>query len=358
MAKAKKLPSGAWRVQVYSHTEIVNGKEKRIYKSFTSDLKESAELMAAEFLLKKKTSRDPLHKNNMPLRSAIDNYIAANIGILSPTTINSYNKIKKFAFQELLDCNIYDITKNDVQLAISKESQRKTLRTGKILSPKTVKNEYGLISAVLRYYDIYFNVNLPKTPTKFIELPPAEIVLNIIRGTWIELPAILACWLSLSMSEIRGIKCSSIRNGTLYIENVLIDAETKNINKATGKADARIRKHRIPTYIMSLIKQEESYKQYKLSGEDNYLIQLTYAQIYSRFNRLMKRAGYDMSFHQLRHLNASVMLLLNVPEKYAMERGGWKTPHTMKRVYQHTFSSERERVDDAIDNFFEEIISE
>lgn len=41
-----------------------------------------------------------------------------------------------------------------------------------------------------------------------------------------------------------------------------------------------------------------------------------------------------------------------------MERGGWKTPHTMKRVYQHTFNSEREKVDDLIDNFFEEIISE
>lgn len=40
MATAKKLPSGSWRYQVYSHTEEIllpNGstKQKRIYKSFT-----------------------------------------------------------------------------------------------------------------------------------------------------------------------------------------------------------------------------------------------------------------------------------------------------------------------------------
>lgn len=34
MAKAKQLPSGAWRVQVYSHSEIVvqpDGSPKKIY---------------------------------------------------------------------------------------------------------------------------------------------------------------------------------------------------------------------------------------------------------------------------------------------------------------------------------------
>lgn len=64
-----------------------------------------------------------------------------------------------------------------------------------------------------------------------------------------------------------------------------------------------------------------------------------------------------MTFHQLRHMNASVMALLNVPEKYAQERGGWKTPHTMKRVYQHTFSREREAFDKTIDAYFERMIS-
>lgn len=55
----------------------------------------------------------------------------------------------------------------------------------------------------------------------------------------------------------------------------------------------------------------------------------------------------------LRYINASVMALLRVPDKYAMERGGWKTDQVMKKVYTHTFSDERERVDELIDSYFE-----
>jgi hypothetical protein len=41
-----------------------------------------------------------------------------------------------------------------------------------------------------------------------------------------------------------------------------------------------------------------------------------------------------------------------VPDKYAMERGGWSTNNIMKSVYQHTFSAERKAVDDRIDDYF------
>ena len=62
-----------------------------------------------------------------------------------------------------------------------------------------------------------------------------------------------------------------------------------------------------------------------------------------------------MTFHDLRHLNASVMLMLGVPDKYAMERGGWSTTSTLKSVYQETFSDERRAYDDRIDRYFSEI---
>ena len=46
----------------------------------------------------------------------------------------------------------------------------------------------------------------------------------------------------------------------------------------------------------------------------------------------------------------------DIPDKYAMERGGWSSDHVMKSVYQHTFTKEREAVDDKIDDFFNSII--
>ncbi len=54
---------------------------------------------------------------------------------------------------------------------------------------------------------------------------------------------------------------------------------------------------------------------------------------------------------------ASIMLMLGVPDKYAMERGGWSTDSILKSVYQQTFTSERKRVDSVIDDYFNGVIN-
>jgi hypothetical protein len=50
------------------------------------------------------------------------------------------------------------------------------------------------------------------------------------------------------------------------------------------------------------------------------------------------------------------MLALGVPDKYAMERGGWSSPNVIKSVYQHTFTDARQKFDDVIDNYFQNAI--
>ena len=62
-----------------------------------------------------------------------------------------------------------------------------------------------------------------------------------------------------------------------------------------------------------------------------------------------------MRFRDLRHINASVMLQLGIQDKYAMERGGWSSLSTMKDVYQHTFSAEREKVDNTVNTYFDSL---
>ena len=42
--------------------------------------------------------------------------------------------------------------------------------------------------------------------------------------------------------------------------------------------------------------------------------------------------------HALRHYHASVLLLLGVPDKYAMQDLGQNSPYMLKQVYQHLFS--------------------
>lgn len=298
-----------------------------------------------------------LKKNGLPEKlpsrtvgEVVDQYIESCV-LLSPTTISGYKHTRANFFKDLMTVRVCELTDMVIQDHINAESRRKTYR-GTTISPKSVRNAWGLISASLRHIcHKTYEVKLPQNDPKFLELPEPDFVISAIQGSDVELPCMLALWLSLSMSEIRGLKYSSIRNGCIYIDQVLVDVEGAPTEKARAKVTTRNRFLALPDILLELIRRDTDYARYERHEIfDDYLIHLTAHQIRNKFKKLMP----GMTFHQLRHMNASVMLQLNIPEKYAMERGGWSTPHTMKRVYQHTFSAERRKVDTAIDNYFEQ----
>lgn len=362
MPTAKKLPSGSWRCLAYSHTEKIfdekSGiwKNKRIYESFTSDDptkrgKHEAELAANQFLLTKR--KDKQSTINITLSEAIERYIEKSDSALSGTTMQGYRKDQYDSYKPLFDTRLRDITSDDLQDAVNRDCKRLSKRNKKNpkpISPKTVKNTYGFISAAIHSCmpDASYCVKLPTVPQKVKELIPPQTILEIIKGTDIELPCLLAMWLSFSMSEIRGIKYKDIEDGYLRIDRVVVDINGEASVKESGKAAKRLRKHRIPPYIMELIPKGDP---------DDYLIAQSGHAIYMKWSMLLKKNHLPhMTFHDLRHENASIMHMLNIPDKYAMERGGWKTDKVMKQIYTHTFSDGRIKADDTIDRYFENLL--
>lgn len=335
MAKAKKLPSGNWRVNLYVGKDEIT--QKRRYKSFTAETKKEAEFMAAEYSINKKEA-----PKKMTVGEAIDKYIASKENILSPTTIAGYKKIRRNNLQGLMNKPLNKITQVDIQLEINKESKNK--------SAKTISNAHGLLSAALNMYypDMVLKTTLPRKDKKIKELVAPEKIFAAVHGTEIELPVLLGMWLGLRMSEIRGIKrCAVSDDGYLTINNVIVTADGKNIEKVSTKTISSTRILKLPLQIRNLIPD---------ISEDEYIIKLSGQAIYKRFSRLLEKNNLPhTTFHDLRHINASVMLKLGIPDKYAMERGGWSTNSTLKSVYQHTFSAEREVIDNKIDEFFENI---
>lgn len=353
MATAKKLKSGNWNVRAFDYIDE-NG--KRIYKSFTAPTKAEAEYLAATFRKDKQFNKKTRPEERMTVGDAIDKYIDL-CSLLSPSTISGYNKIRKNYFKDLMDVKVKDLDDSTVQRYINAES-RIVGRRGQI-SPKTVRNAWGLVSSSLREIcGLSFNVKLPQDKPVFKEYPDPEKVIAAVKGSDIELPCMLSIWLSFSMSEIRGLMCSSIRNGCIYVDQVLIDVDNMKVYKDNAKVSTRNRKLALPDTLAEMIYSTEVYKTYVNTGEDAPLIKYTSYTLNRKFKKLMADAGIDgLTFHSLRHLNASAMLALDIPTKYAMERGGWKTPKTMHTVYQHTFSKERQKVDKKVDDYFENILS-
>ena len=57
-------------------------------------------------------------------------------------------------------------------------------------------------------------------------------------------------------------------------------------------------------------------------------------------------------------MQASVMLALGIPDKYAMERMGHASTNMLKTVYQHTMQETREQVADMVDDYFSKLLPE
>lgn len=330
MATAKKLPSGNYRVRVY---DKATGK----YKSFTAQTKKAAELKASEYF--SSMSNTPMC--NKTVGELIDDYIDERRNARSPATIDKYERIKAEQLSgNFLSIRIAKITDEHIKQEVNR-------LCGKY-SAKSVKNAFGFIAPIIRKQrpDLCKDIPLPKVYQKKKVYPTAEEVMNAFRDDKIELEVLLALCLGLRKEEIRGIKPTDFHGNTLTINRVRIDIRNQTITKNETKTQESMRQlEDIPQYIMDLAAERQGDFITTLSGQ----------AIYKRFKRKMLKLGYDISFHDLRHINASIMLFLGVPDKYAMERGGWSSDDTLKKVYQATISSERKRFDRTINDYFQQI---
>lgn len=341
MATAKKLPSGNWRARVYSHKDETG---KVHYESFTAPTKKEAEWLAADFARNKKSHAD---STNWTLGEAIDAYIELKRPVLSPTTIHEYERIRVRSFQSLMDIPIKKIDNAMLQNAVRDELERQPNKKTGTMSVKSVKNAYGLVNASCRRFNpgvVYF-IDFPKKPRRIRSLPLPEDIYRAVKGSKIELACLLAMWLSFTESEVRGLtKSKSIDGDYITIREVLVVVDGVDVRKEMAKEETRNRRHRMPPYIKSLIDQVEG----------DVIVPYLPGFLLKNLKRLMRQNGLpEITFHDLRHVNATVMATLGVPDNYAQERGGWKTDHVMKTVYTEVFSSERQRVDNVIDSYFE-----
>ena len=338
-SKAKKLPSGSYRAVV----SYKGADGKRHQASFTAKTKREAEYMAADFEKEKERLSDC---RAWTLGQAIDRYIELKRFVLSQTTIHDYERIRRVCFQSIMDMPLKRINSDILTQAVREEMERKTPH-GTTRSPKSVRNAYGLVSATLGRFmpNSTYRVDMPRTARQIRTLPQPADIYNAVKGSDIELACLLAMWLSFSQSEVRGLtKSKSIDGDYITIREVMVRVGTENIRKPLAKTDSRLRRHHMPPHIKQLIDQVDG----------DIIVPYTQSYLLKKLKRLLKQKNVpEISFHDLRHVNASALAALRIPDKYIMDRGGWSTDATMKRVYIETFSEERESVDRKVDDYFE-----
>ncbi len=330
MATAKKLPSGNYRVRVH----IGNGK----YKSFTAEKKADAEYAANLYL---QTYKDKQAPTKITVGEAVDQYIESKSNILSPSTIRGYKAMRRVYLQSIMDKPVSKLTNSDIQLAVNEEA--------KLHSTKTIRNIVGLLSASLKG-KMEFSVDFPQKEKKRITIPTEDEINQIfkyVEGKEIELPVILAACLGLRRGEIAPLEYSDVdyKNKTLTIsKSMVMNSDSEWITKAP-KTYTSNRTLKVYDFILQKIKARQD--------EGLPFISLNPNQITEAFSGVLSDLGIrHFRFHDLRHYNASVMLSLNIPDKYAMERMGHATNNMLKTVYQHTMQEKEDSVDASLNDYF------
>lgn len=328
----KQLPSGKWYIQI-----MVDG--KRYNQAF--DTREEAIYWASG--LKTKSIEDSRSPLSLTVSAAVDRYIESKSSILSPSTIRGYRTIKPL-MASIGNTQLNDLTQEKVQRWVNQLAKEKT--------PKTIQNAHGLLSAVLREYrpSMALRTTLPHKVKVEVKIPSeAEIraMMLACEGTRYELPIMLAIWLGLRQSEILGLKWSDVEGDYLHIRRAIVIGEEGPEEKGT-KTYSGTRKVHIPSYLADLLGRQPKDKEH--------IVNMSGKAIYSGFSRICEKAGIPhYRFHDLRHVNASIMLAAGVPDKYSMKRMGHATNNMLKTTYQHTIKEREIEYDKVIEERIEQI---
>lgn len=329
--KAVKLPSGSWYVNV-----MVGGKRL----SITAPTKRDAEKEAAAI---KSGAKAAQFSQSLSVTQALDRYIDSKSAVLSPATIAGYRRIQKNLLEPIAGYPLSNLTQEQVQRWVNQLAKQ-----GK--KPKTVSNAHGLLSAVIGAYrpEMVLRTTLPQKVKTEISIPTeAELsaIFDAAKGTKYELPIMLAIWLGLRASEIRGLKWEDIDGEYISVKRAIVQGEAGPIEKGT-KTFSGTRTLHLPPYLVALIQAQDHSKEH--------IVTLSGHAMYNGFERICEKAGVPhFRFHDLRHMNASVMLAVGVPNKYAQERMGHATDNMLKTVYQHTIQEEQKKYSEEIDQRFE-----
>lgn len=338
MAKAKRLPSGTYRCVVYIGTDE-NGKKK--YKSITDPDKRRCEKLAAEY-----ADEHRKHAYDGTFEAAMDHYFDIKEAVLSPSTMRGYKvsgRYLKRRHSDFCKLKLGSIDKDALQQAVNEMASK--------YKPKTVRNHYGLISAVMEYHDYPTpNISLPEKERPNLKIPDTEDVQKIIeasKGTDLEIPVLLAAFAPMRRSEIVALKLDDIDGNVIHVCRAFVVTDDYKVIEKGTKTYESDRYIPMPNDIIKKIR------------EKGYVTEVKNPNVLTgRFERLVRKIGCEgVRFHDLRHWCASYLHAQGVPDIYIMARGGWKTDNVMKAVYRHALASEENRWAKNINKAFDNVLS-
>jgi integrase len=199
-----------------------------------------------------------------------------------------------------------------------------------------MKNSWLFVASVLRESTdtLAPSIKLPQVvpiDRHFLDSEQIKVFIAAVNGKECEIPALLALS-SLRCSEICALTWENIdlKNSRILVSGAMVqNDEQKFVLKPTNK-NIPSRRY-VPIMIRELynaLESSDACQGHVFSGNPN--------TMWAQINRVCRDNDLPLvGVHGLRHSFTSLAYHLNMPEKIAMQIGGWSDGETMSKIYTH-----------------------
>ncbi|WP_074105723.1 site-specific integrase [Clostridioides difficile] len=297
--------------------------------------------------------------NKITLVERCYKYIIANEKNWSPyTTVNRKSWVNNYIEPFFKDIKLIDINPSLLQFFINKSFNNSTSSSAKV--------RYNFLSSVLK--EAYRLKEISENPCDFVKLPAQNVTYEIeiynreetllliekLKDSLIEIPILLMLLLGLRIGEVAGLRWSDVDldNSIININQILIYANSKITFKepktAKSKRTLSVPKELIEKLKIEKLKQNKMKLQGTLENENNLVCLNTNLKpwiptaLSKTFHNFIKRNNLrNIRVHDLRHTNASLLLLGGTNMKVVSERLG----HTDIQITMNRYSHVLEEMD-------------
>ena len=321
---ARKLPSGRWQSIVYIGTK--DG--KKIYRSVTADTRKECLIQAAKI---QEECRHEAHQ--LSVGDAVDRYIEAKRGVLSPATVAGYKSKQKLyiSSSRIASCRLDQLTPQKMQSWVSEIS--------KGISKKTVKNAYALLTAAVKMFrpKADLEVRLPQGRRYEGYVPSTDEVLRVLDAakeydTRLYRACLLSAFATLRRGEIACLTAEDINGSMISITKDMVKDEQNQWVIKLPKTEASVRNVPLPGWVINEMPTEGK------------LVDYTPDQITTYFQRAVKEAGVPaFRFHDLRKFSVSLMATQGVSMASIKDIGGWSNLQTPTQIYVKSLADAHQR---------------
>ncbi|HFQ8798657.1 TPA: tyrosine-type recombinase/integrase [Clostridioides difficile] len=297
--------------------------------------------------------------NKITLVERCYKYIIANEKNWSPyTTVNRKSWVNNYIEPFFKDTKLIDINPSLLQFFINKSFNNSTSSSAKV--------RYNFLSSVLK--EAYRLKEISENPCDFVKLPHKEnsskieiynreealLLIEKLNNSNIEIPILLMLTLGLRLGEATGLRWTDVdlNIGSVSVSQTLIYANNKIEFKEPKTSKSR-RTLSAPDELIEKLKIEKlRQNKLKLQGilkNENNLVCLNKdynpflpATLRKSFHRFIKKNNLkNIRMHDLRHTNASLLLLGGTNMKVVSERLG----HTDIQITMNRYSHVLEEMD-------------